>query len=190
MDEWWRLSHELLIAQKVTKKVFVDGVAEFGQHMFFRSGTDKLLQVVKERQVPFLVLSAGLGDLIDAVVAREGWTHVHVVSNHLVFDGENGVATRFQSKNITTFTKNEQALHELHPDWEAEVRGRRNVILVGDSIGDSNMSDGMTHDCVLRIGFLNPGQENSLEEFCEAFDVVLQNDDSFDFLLNLLNDIK
>lgn len=36
-----------------------------------------------------------------------------------------------------------------------ELAGRSNVILVGDSIGDAGMADGVCHDTVLKIGFLN-----------------------------------
>jgi hypothetical protein len=42
---------------------------------------------------------------------------------------------------------------------------------------------------VFKIGFLNEGQESSLEEFCGAFDVVLKCDNSFDYLLWLLAEI-
>lgn len=36
-----------------------------------------------------------------------------------------------------------------------ELSGRSNVILLGDSIGDASMADGVSHDTVLKIGFLN-----------------------------------
>jgi phosphoserine phosphatase len=72
MDEWWSLSHELLLAQKLTKKTFSDAVAEFGKFVFFREHTDTLMKVLKEKGIPLLVLSAGLGDLIDAVIAHQG----------------------------------------------------------------------------------------------------------------------
>lgn len=36
-----------------------------------------------------------------------------------------------------------------------ELSGRSNVILLGDSVGDAKMADGVPHDTVLKIGFLN-----------------------------------
>lgn len=121
--QWWRLSHEILLGQKVTKATFIEGVKEFGSHMYFRERTHELINTLREKRIPLLVLSAGLGDLIDAVIAREGanWDNVHVVSNHLVF-GADGVATRFATKNITTFTKNEVIITEVHPTWEKVSR--------------------------------------------------------------------
>jgi 2-hydroxy-3-keto-5-methylthiopentenyl-1-phosphate phosphatase len=112
--------------KKVTKLTFSEGVAQYGDHLHFRENTHKLIVTLKENQVPLLILSAGLGDLIDAVVTREGanWDNVHVVSNHLVFEND-GFAVGFAHTNITTFTKNEAAITEMHPVWEKEMRGRR-----------------------------------------------------------------
>ena len=38
------------------------------------------------------------------------------------------------------------------------------------------MASGVPHDVVLRIGFLNEEGDASVEAYCEAFDVVLQQD--------------
>ncbi len=189
MDEWWRLAHDLLIAEGVTRERFRQFVADHGSFLHFRERTNELVTLLRRRNIPFLVLSAGLGDLIDAVVEREtSWGKAHVVSNHLAY-GHDGVATHFAHKNVTTFNKSEAMLQELHPAWEGEVRARRHVILLGDSIGDAHMAEGVPHDCVLKIGFLNHGQESSLAEFSAAFDVVLQCDNTFDYVLDVLSQI-
>jgi len=39
------------------------------------------------------------------------------------------------------------------------------VILIGDSIGDVHMAEGLNTDIVLKIGFLNLKIEERLEEF-------------------------
>jgi hypothetical protein len=39
---------------------------------------------------------------------------------------------------------------------------------------------------VLKIGFLNAGQESSLEQYAKEFDVVLLKDNSFDYVIDLL----
>lgn len=43
-----------------------------------------------------------------------------------------------------------------------ELEGRSNVILLGDSIGDAGMADGVCHDTVLKIGFLNSNVSTNL----------------------------
>ena len=162
--------------------------------LFFRQKTHELIDMCKDKTIPFLIFSAGLGDLIDACVERERWgDSIHVISNHLQFDGANGVASRFRHANIHTFSKREAILTDLHEVWAEQVTGdghRRNVIVIGDSVGDVHMASGVPHDCVLKIGFLNKGRASSLEEFKEAFDVVLQEDDTFDYLIEVLQQLN
>jgi HAD superfamily hydrolase (TIGR01544 family) len=192
METWWEQAHELLLRQRVTRETFRELVKSEGKNVYFRDRTHELFGELKRRGVPLLIFSAGLGDLIDAVVEREqGWgAHAHVVSNHLSFapEGE-GVAIGFRHGNITTFSKNEAVLTQLHPVWESEVRNRRFAVVLGDSIGDAHMAEGVPHECVLTIGFLNRGQEESLAEYTAAFDVVLREDNTMDYLIELLAQI-
>lgn len=193
MNEWWELAHGALLAENVTRQVFRDMVKD-REAFFFRSRTRELVALAAQHQVPFLIFSAGLGDLIDAAVERENWgASVHVISNHLEFDAADGVARRFRHHNIHTFSKKEAVLPELHEDWAREVMPegahRKHVILLGDSIGDIHMAEGIAHDEVLKIGFLNAGQESSLAEYSEAFDVVLYDDHSMDYVIQVLQQI-
>lgn len=143
------------------------------------------------KKIPVLMFSAGLGDIIDQAVRLEKWPgNVHVLSNHLVFDGKEGVATKFKHKNIHTFSKKEVALQDIHLDWASAVFERKNVIVVGDSIGDIHMAEGVKHDCVLKVGFLNDDHLDSLDAYMESFDVVLKEDNSMDFLISLIEETK
>lgn len=63
------------------------------------------------------------------------------------------------------------------PTYEnVSVKMRRNVILLGDHIGDLGMSDGLNYENRISVGFLNDNVENSLDSYCQAFDVVYLND--------------
>lgn len=190
MNDWWNDSHALLLAENVSRDTFRCIVETHGTpHLYFRDNADSLVAKLAAWRVPLLIFSAGLGDLIDACMERQGWlSSAHVVSNHLRYN-EARVATGFVHDNIHTFSKCEAVLPELHEAWFQDVAERRNVIVVGDAVGDAHMADGVPHDCVLRIGFLNPGQESSLDEYLGIFDVVLQNDPSFDYVLNLVEEL-
>lgn len=61
----------------------------------------------------------------------------------------------FQGELIHTFNKNESGIHRS--DYFERLRGRSNVILLGDSLGDLRMADGAASNAnvVLKIGFLN-----------------------------------
>lgn len=65
----------------------------------------------------------------------------------------------FGEELIHTFNKNEIFPHHL--DYFLEHGHRKNVLLMGDMIGDLRMADGMrTKENVLTIGFLNSNVTN------------------------------
>jgi len=190
MVEWWELSHSALLRENVTRQAFADMVRPPESNLFFRDRTDELVRLCERLNVPLLIFSAGLGDLIDAAVAREQWGEaVHVISNHMVFGGEGGVATAFAHDNIHTFSKKEVALTDVHEEWAERVLERKNVIVVGDSIGDIHMAEGVDHNCVVKVGFLNKGQESALDDYAREFDIVLQDDLSMTYLIDLIESV-
>lgn len=76
-----------------------------------------------------------------------------VISNFLKYD-ENGVIQGYLHDNlIHVFNKNEFALKNTK--YYDLIRNRDNVILMGDSLGDAGMADGISHaNAILKIGFL------------------------------------
>lgn len=87
------------------------------------------------------------------------------MSNFLQYD-ENGLLTGLDLNNlIHVFNKNESALRGT--DYFDIVKSRDHILLMGDSLGDSNMSEGMYTTHVLKIGFLFDSVSNIL--FCKNF---------------------
>ena len=52
---------------------------------------------------------------------------------------------------------------------------------LGDAIGDAEMSKGIPHETILKIGFLNDSTnlEKSLDQYSDVFDIVSVRDDTF-----------
>lgn len=76
------------------------------------------------------------------------------------------------NKNITAIKNTE---------YYSTVKNRNSVILMGDSLGDADMADGMEHcDVVVKVGFLSRKVEENRPAFRENFDIVLENEDSVD----------
>lgn len=194
MDDWWDSAHIALLEENVTEKDFVKMAALCRESMYFRNETEEVFELLYELAVPILVFSAGLGDIIDKVLEdrKLSMSNVHVLSNHLVFDGADGIATRFKHSNIHTFSKSEVILDDVHEDYAEEIKDRRNVLLLGDSIGDRGMvQEDSNHDTILRIGFLNnEHDEEALKHYKEAFDVVLENEPSMHFVHELIKEIR
>lgn len=66
---------------------------------------------------------------------------------------EGGVIQGFKGPLIHVLNKNEFALKNTK--YYDLIKNRNNVILLGDSLGDARMADGMAHaNHVLKIGFI------------------------------------
>jgi cytosolic 5'-nucleotidase 3 len=173
MLEWWSTHKKLIVECGLHKEVIQDVISK--DFIVLRDGADTFFSSLDKHEVPLLIFSSGLGDFIEAHIKAKGkdTANVHVISNFFTFDTA-GKATGYSEQIIHVFNKNEVALKET-PYYEA-VKERKNVLLLGDSMGDLQMSEGLEHDCILRIGFLNKDEEQSLEKYMDAFDMVILHD--------------
>ncbi|XP_039645346.1 7-methylguanosine phosphate-specific 5'-nucleotidase-like isoform X3 [Perca fluviatilis] len=153
MVEWWTKVHELLIQQRIRKDMLAQAVRE--SSAMLREGYKVFFDRLTEQQVPLLIFSAGVGDVLEEVIRQNHvfLPNVHIISNYMDFD-QTGVLRAFKGQLIHTFNKREGALS--HAAGLRALQGRPNVLLLGDSLGDLTMADGVSeHQNLLTIGFLN-----------------------------------
>lgn len=135
-------------------------------------------------QVPVLIFSAGVGDLLEQVLQRDGvlLPNLQVVSNYMEFDSNDRVSA-FRPPLIHMFNKNESSIATHHSQYFERLSSRVNAILLGDSLGDVHMDRGMPSrkdseaGVVLKIGFLNDKINERCPQFMESFDVVRKSQD-------------
>uniref|UniRef100_A0A4W6CM26 5'-nucleotidase n=1 Tax=Lates calcarifer TaxID=8187 RepID=A0A4W6CM26_LATCA len=178
MVEWWTKVHELLIEQKIRRDMLAHAVKE--SSAMLRDGYKVFFECLAEHQVPLLIFSAGVGDVLEEVIRQNHVFHpnIHIISNYMDFD-QTGVLQAFKGQLIHTFNKREGALS--HAAGLRELQGRPNVVLMGDSLGDLTMADGVSEpQNVLTIGFLNDQVEERKESYINSFDVVLVKDETLD----------
>ncbi|KAF3505722.1 hypothetical protein F2Q69_00001881 [Brassica cretica] len=189
MEEWWSKTHDLLIEGGLTFDAIKDSVAN--SSIAFRDGVAELFEFLEEKEIPVLIFSAGLADVIEEVLRQKlhrTFKNVKIVSNRMVFD-DDGRLVSFKGKLIHVLNKNEHALDMAAPlhdqlgvdnggegEENAYVKQRINVLLLGDHMGDLRMSDGLNYESRISIGFLNDNVEKSLEGYRKAFDIVYLND--------------
>ncbi|KAF0923712.1 hypothetical protein E2562_006684 [Oryza meyeriana var. granulata] len=188
MEEWWEKTHGLLIEGGLTYEAIKKSVAD--AKIAFRDGVVDLFEFLEERDIPVLVFSAGLADIIEEVFRQKlhrSFKNIKIVSNRMVFN-EEGHLVSFKGKTIHVLNKNEHALDMAAPvhdnlgdpngstDDYSLVKKRTNVLLLGDHIGDLGMSDGLNYENRIAVGFLNNNIEKSLIDYSEAFDIVYLND--------------
>ncbi|KAF0699223.1 Aste57867_10188 [Aphanomyces stellatus] len=187
MVEWWERSHKLMVDYGLQERHIKDAVAD--ADITFRAGFQLLFASLAQAQVPTLIFSAGLADVIRAVMDKEWgaafWTpNVHVISNVMEFN-DKGRLVRFQDKLIHCHNKNTAVVRDT-PFWD-ECHSRRNVILLGDSVGDVNMTEGLDGKEVLRVGFLNTHIDERMAQYLDLYDVVIINDGTLHFAHRLVD---
>ncbi|KAJ3091332.1 hypothetical protein HK102_000924 [Quaeritorhiza haematococci] len=188
MIQWWTKAHEITMEAKISKQDIMEMVKEVP--VCFRPQIEEFVKICRDRNIPLLIFSAGLADVIEQVLtqAKLGPSpNMHVVSNKMTFDS-NGVCNGFEDPLIHVFNKNEASLSST--DYFPLIQNRRNVILMGDSIGDLRMSEGLSHDTQLSIGFLNHDKERLLSQYLDAFDIVITDDAPLDFVCGLLEAVR
>uniref|UniRef100_A0A1B6KYL7 5'-nucleotidase n=1 Tax=Graphocephala atropunctata TaxID=36148 RepID=A0A1B6KYL7_9HEMI len=186
MVEWWTrwiemikgIQWDLLVVEKHARD----------NQLPIRDGTKACFEQLQSAKVPVLVFSAGIGDVVQMTLSHRGLLtpNVHIISNFLkIEDGK--VAGYVDDSIIHVFNKNELLIKDT--PYYQELSGRSNVILLGDSTGDALMADGVPHEIVLKIGFLNTNIEESLSQFMDLFDIVLTDDQTMDVLHQILNSV-
>uniref|UniRef100_A0A1B6MFL6 5'-nucleotidase n=1 Tax=Graphocephala atropunctata TaxID=36148 RepID=A0A1B6MFL6_9HEMI len=186
MLEWWTLGCELLKKIQWDLEIVDKHIRDNQQPL--RDGTKACFEQLQSAKVPVLVFSAGIGDVVQMTLSHRGLLtpNVHIISNFLKI--EDGKVVGYVDDNIIhVFNKNELLIKDT--PYYQELSGRSNVILLGDSTGDALMADGVPHEIVLKIGFLNTNIEESLSQFMDLFDIVLTDDQTMDVLHQILNSV-
>jgi HAD superfamily hydrolase (TIGR01544 family) len=196
MIEWWTRAHELLVEHRLTRAQIRQAVAQ--SRLSFRPGFHALFAQLEAAQIPTLVFSAGLYDVIHEVLAKEFTAtanrpvpaNVHVVSNMMRFDAD-GTLEGFQGSLIHSFNKNATVLLDSSFWRQCKIERRSNVLLLGDSRGDVNMAQGLdcTDDEIIRVGFLNVHVDDAIDEYLALYDVVLTHDGSLEPVALLLEQL-
>ncbi|XP_028161838.1 7-methylguanosine phosphate-specific 5'-nucleotidase-like isoform X1 [Ostrinia furnacalis] len=177
MVDWYNAAHAQLKGVTFPRQELM----AIGHKMIdsFRDGVHELVSWSQRQQVPVLVFSAGLGDSVQAALTAAGFLlpHVKVVSNFLAIGDNDKIVGIKGDDVIHTLNKNETAIKNT--EYYEMVKERRNVLLMGDSIGDARMAEGMEHcAAVVKLGFLGHNVRDSLPKYQSQFDVVLVNEPS------------
>lgn len=187
MDNWWTEHNELLIDSKLNLNDIKKAIKS--DNLQFREGSLDFMKSLNEYGIPLVILSsAGLGqESISLLLERDNarYDNVNIVSNQFEWNGE-GYAVDYKKPVITVFAKKEVTLHGL-PIFD-KIKGRKNVVLLGNSLGDPEMIEGFDYDNLINVGFLDSDDKKDLEAFKEVYDVVVEHGD-FSYVNGLLQKI-
>lgn len=189
MEEWWGKHFELIIQSGLHKKHLQRVINE--GNVEFREGAEELLDLLYEKNIPLVILSSsGIGDLIPMYLEKHGklYNNTHIIANLYKWD-EKGNAIGMHNSIIHVFNKDETSVKN-HPEIYKEIKNRKNVLLLGDSLGDLGMVKGFDYDNLLKVGFLNEKIDENIEEYKKNFDVIITNDSSMDYVNQLVKQIN
>lgn len=185
MQEWWEEHFKLLIDSGLNKKnlerVINEGKVEF------REGTEEFLDLLHEKKIPLIIFSSsGIGNLIPMYLERHKklYDNIHIITNLYKWDKE-GKAIEVNKPVIHVLNKDETSIKRF-PKIYKEVKDRKNVLLLGDSLGDLGMIKGFDYENLLKVGFLNEKVEEILGEYKKNFDVVITNDSDMDYVNEMI----
>lgn len=172
ISEWYR-KHKHLLMESGLKRAHIEKLSQ-SDHVQFRDGAKDFLQIMFGQNIPVVIMSAsGIGEAISLFCKEQGVDSplLHYITNQFYWD-EEGNAIGFQEPIIHNMNKDETIIEEF-VDIYAAVKDRMNVLLLGNSIGDVGMVDGVDAQKVLKIGFLDAQEAHMKEKLEEYFDYVM-----------------
>ena len=174
MQDWWMAALEMMQKYGLTEEIIEDIAAR--EFMRLRDGAINFFNILSDREIPLLILSAGICNIISKFLKIRTLltSNVTVTANKLIFDTHGAVAG-FCEPVIHSFNK---ARHASNPQGC--------VLLLGDTIEDAQMGTDADADCVIRVGFLNESIEENRAAYLRAYDIVICNDASMAPVIELL----
>lgn len=153
MSAWMQAASDLLKGIEFDSNEIEEIVRTFGDVL--RDGTKEMFEKLYNARVPIVVFSAGLGDIVEAVLRYHNalFDNVTIISNFLKYNGKQLDGFK-NDVLIHTFNKNECA---IAGDYAKVFGSRQNILLMGDTLGDADMIEDIrdrTNRTVLKIGFL------------------------------------
>lgn len=188
MQEWW-MTHFKLLAESGFTKDDLEKVVESGK-IRFRKGALEFIDLLYNHNIPLIIMSsAGLGEVISRLLQKEGrlYKNIYIISNSFEWDASGNIVG-IKQPIIHTLNKDETMIKD-YPDVFEVVKNRKNVLLLGDNLGDIGMIAGFDYNNLIKIGFLNEEVEKSLEEYKKNYDVVILNDSDMNFVNKLIKDL-
>ncbi|PIV90719.1 hypothetical protein COW46_01065 [Candidatus Gracilibacteria bacterium CG17_big_fil_post_rev_8_21_14_2_50_48_13] len=187
MHEWWSRHYQLMFSEGISQDLLFRAGSEAG---FFRlrEGARDLMHFCAQADIPFITLSAGLGEVIRGFYTKEDLYHMtDIVSNFFLYD-EVGRSFDISAPIMHNYNKH-TTKRLLDAPRLANLRPTHCLVL-GDSVGDSKMAHMFPDAMVLRIGILGDHQAHMLPEYQTYFDAILFGNGSLRPVQEILLDAR
>jgi 5'-nucleotidase len=169
--EWWDEAHRLMIEHGTPPRAIIPRLVREAK-MVPRPGALELLKRLEDLQVPVLIVSAGLSDVIEEFLRQHGALseNVTVCSNRLNYEADSTPSSVAPTPPITSFTK--QYAYSSASAFFAEHAKRKAILQLGDSLTDVDPARHVPYEHLLSVGFVNERPDPT--KHIETFDAVVQ----------------
>ncbi len=173
MEIWYKACMDLYYEYGLTKEKLEKSVQKSG--LKFRDGMKDFLKEMYEKDVPVIICSAGIGNVIELYLKDNNcyYENMYIISNFLTFNAEGQIE---EYKNKLIHTMNKTINGNLPKEIQKKLEGRQYKLLLGDTIEDKQMIDESEASSTITVGFLNDKIEQNLELYKKEFDVCVVED--------------
>lgn len=181
MKEWANKSFTLL-SEYITQDI-IDKALE-NSNIHFRKGAKDFLIKMNNMNIPVIIMSSGVGNILKAFLEKEGclFDNIEIVSNFFEFEEEKA---HIDLHSIMATSNKEY--NKIPENIRNQIEEKETALLFGDLIEDIKMANKEKLLNTISFGFLDANIEDNLERFNKNFDVVLAGDEDFDSIKQVLN---
>lgn len=174
MREWARKSFTLL--SRYTTEEIIDEAIRSNPNFHLKDGVKEFLKSTNENNVPVIIMSAGIGNLIKKFLEVENvfFDNIKIVSNFFEF-----VSGKPYIDLDTIMATSNKDYSKIPENLRYIIESKKNILLLGDIVEDIEMINKAQLYKTLTVGFLDHNIDTNLEMYNNNYDVVLANGENF-----------
>ena len=166
---WWE---RILNLFQENELKWLDIAKDVEERMPIRPCVKELFKICEKKNIPTIIISAGIKDIIELWCQRFEIDPTLILSTNLTFSSEGYMNGWDKDSLIHVLNKKEKG----HKEVEKIKSKRPNAILIGDSLDDASIIEG--EENVLRIAVYGSRKDDKIKkvkEFTERFNLVIKD---------------
>lgn len=136
MEKWYRESIKLYYEYDLTAEKLKKSISN--SNLTFRSGAKDFLNNMYKNNIPVVILSAGIGNVIEFFLRKNNcyFENIYIISNFIPFD-DNGNIRKSKGKLIHSLNKTMEGHTTLELD--EKIKDKKYRLLLGNIVEDKQM---------------------------------------------------
>ena len=182
MKDWNDKVISLMIEYDITKEEISEAINNKNS-MILREGAKEIIKFSHQKNIPFIIISAGIKNSIEAFLKNQNllFDNVYIISNEILFDG-NKIK---QNQNFPMTSQNKDQV--IYPEnVKSIVQAKKLVLLFGDNITDALMAP--KNKTVIKFAFPYTQAKEVIEKFNETFDFIEDGKPLYKEVLEILKE--